>query len=162
VQRVNLLSEHIKFSDSLVEANRQIWDAMAAHPWVKGLAEGTLPEEALIAWDQQYRLYCMQEHRALLIMRALNPAAELGTQLDKTMERLEFKLEDDTICEPRELADTLHSLYAPLIEEVWPVCLGYGSFVITCARDGLLEGLAAVYTCMSHVWYRPYVGSSFA
>lgn len=120
---------------------------MASHKWVKGLAEGTLPEAALIAWAQQCRLFCMQEHRALLIMRALNPAAELGTQLDKTMERLEFKLEDDTIREPRELADTLKSLHAPLVEEAWPVCLGYGSFVITCARDGLLEGLGAIYAC---------------
>src|ERR671930_383076 len=29
--------------------------------------------------------------------------------------------------------------------EPWPVCLGYTSYLLSAARDGLLEGLTAVY-----------------
>jgi len=141
------MDSNANFADSLVAANKDLWGAIAAHPWVKALADGTLPEPALIAWAQQCRLYCMQEHQALLILRALNPSEQLGTLLDKTLDRLLVKLEDDTVREPRELEETLKSLNAPLVDEAWPVCLGYGSFVITCARDGLLEGLAAIYAC---------------
>jgi thiaminase (transcriptional activator TenA) len=136
---------NVSFADTLVEANKDLWDAMAAHPWVRELAAGTLPEEALVAWAQQCRLFCMQEHSALLILRSLNPSAELGTALDKTLDRLLAKLEDDTIREPLELAETLRSLKAGVVEEAWPVCLGYGSFVISAAYNGILEGLGAVY-----------------
>ena len=45
------------FTDYLVEANRDLWAAMADHPFVLGLAEGTLPGSALQAWVQQDRIF---------------------------------------------------------------------------------------------------------
>ena len=38
------------FTDRLVQANRAVWAAMAGHPFVLGLADGTLPDAALQAW----------------------------------------------------------------------------------------------------------------
>ena len=38
------------FTEHLVEANRDLWMAMAGHPFVLGLADGTLPDSALQAW----------------------------------------------------------------------------------------------------------------
>ncbi len=43
------------FTDHLLEVNRDVWAAMAGHPLVLGLAEGTLPDGALQAWVQQDR-----------------------------------------------------------------------------------------------------------
>lgn len=134
-----------KFSDSLVAANQDLWDAMAAHPWVKELAAGTLPDDKLINWAQQCRLFCLQERKALLVLRATLDAEEQATPFDEKVDPLFLKLLDDTIREPRELAETLKSLGASLVEQPWPVCLGYGSFVIASAHAGIVEGLAAVY-----------------
>ncbi len=133
------MESNTSFTESLLAANKDIWDAMTAHPWVRSFADGTLPDAAFIAWAQQCRLYCIMERRALLIMRALNPSPEL--------DQLLAKLEDDTVREPRELAETLRSINAPVAEEAWPICLGYGLFIISSARDGLPEGLAALYAC---------------
>lgn len=136
-----------KFSDSLVAANHELWDAMAAHPWVQELAAGTLSDKALIAWAQQCRLYCLLERKALLVLRGTLQAEEQATPFQQKLDPLLAQLQDDTIREPRELADTLKSLGAPLAKEPWPVCLGYGSFVQARAHEGILEGLAAVYAC---------------
>ena len=46
-----------RFTDQLLEANRALWAAMAGHPFVLGLAHGTLPEAALRAWVQQDRIF---------------------------------------------------------------------------------------------------------
>jgi thiaminase len=43
------------FTGNLVEANRDLWAAMADHPFVLALAQGTLPDSALQAWVQQDR-----------------------------------------------------------------------------------------------------------
>ena len=51
------------FTDHLVEANRALWAAMAAHPFVLGLADGTLPDGALQAWVQQDRVFVVEDGR---------------------------------------------------------------------------------------------------
>jgi thiaminase/transcriptional activator TenA len=45
------------FTEHLVESNRDLWMAMADHPFVLGLADGTLPDGALQAWVQQDRIF---------------------------------------------------------------------------------------------------------
>jgi thiaminase (transcriptional activator TenA) len=124
------------YTETLVDANRDLWEAMAGHPWVRGLADGTLPEPALVAWAQQCRLFCLLEGRALMSLRWAAPPAEL--------DRLLARLGEDAEREPRQLAETLTSLGAPVVDEEWPVCLGYGAYVQSCAATGLLEGMAAV------------------
>lgn len=137
----------MKFSDSLVAANQDLWDAMAEHPWVKSLAAGTLSDEALIAWAQQCRLYCLKERKALLVLRSVLDAEEQASPFEKKLDGLLAKLGEDTIREPEELAETLKGMNAPLAQELWPVCLGYGSYVIAQCHAGLVEGLATIYAC---------------
>jgi thiaminase (transcriptional activator TenA) len=124
------------YTDTLVDANRDLWATMADHPWVRGLAAGTLPEPALVAWAQQCRLFCLLEGRALMTIRASAPPPKLDALL--------ARLADDAEREPRQLAETLASLGAPVADEEWPMCLGYGSYVQSSASSGLLEGMAAV------------------
>ena len=61
------------FSDRLVEANRATWTAMAAHPFVLGLADGTLPDASLRAWVQQDRVFVLEERRVVAALRAHGP-----------------------------------------------------------------------------------------
>lgn len=123
-------------TSSLVEQNADLWEAMAKHPWVRAFADGSIPEQAFIAWAQQCRLFCIQEGRALSILRATLPPPELDGIL--------AQLIDDTVREPRQLADTLTSMNAPIPLNPWPVCLGYSSHVLAAAAGGLLEGAVAV------------------
>lgn len=122
---------------ALVADSADLFKAAAEHPWVRALADGSLPEPALIAWAQQCRLFCQMERPALQHLRSLIEPGDLDDLLGR--------LVDDTEREPRQLAEMLAKLGAPVPEQEWPVCLGYGSYVQACARRGLLEGLTAVH-----------------
>jgi thiaminase len=132
-------NQETSFAGVLVAANADLWAAMAGHPWVRALADGSMPDAALIAWAQQCRLFCIQEGRALMVLRSYDPAPELDQIL--------AHLEDDTVREPKELAETITSLGAPVVDEAWPICLGYSSYIMASVRSGLLEGLTAIYAC---------------
>lgn len=124
-------------AEALAADSAVLFKAAAEHPWVRALAEGSLPEHALTAWAQQCRLFCRLERPALQHLRSLIEPGELDDLL--------ARLVDDTERENRELAEMLAERGAAVPEEEWPVCLGYGSYVQACARRGLLEGLAAVH-----------------
>lgn len=124
-------------ADGLAEAHTGLLAELASHPFVRALADGTLPEPALIAWAQQCRLFCLQERRALMVLRSYEPEPELDGIL--------ARLVDDTEREPRELADTLAELGSHIADEQWPVCLGYSSYVVASGFQGLLTGLVAIY-----------------
>src|SRR4029453_13663543 len=58
------------FTEHLVEANRDLWMAMASHPFVLGLADGTLPDSPLQAGVQQDRVFGVEERRVVAALRA--------------------------------------------------------------------------------------------
>jgi thiaminase (transcriptional activator TenA) len=123
----------------LASTNADLLAALSRHPYVRALADGTLSEEPLIAWAQQCRLFCLQERRALMVLRSYQPAEDLDGVL--------AQLVDDTEREPRQLAETLASLGSAVTTELWPACLGYSSYMVMSAHQGLLPGLTAVYAC---------------
>jgi thiaminase len=125
------------FTDHLVEANRDLWAAMADHPFVLGLAEGTLPDGALQAWVQQDQIFVVQERRVLAALRAHGLPSrldELLADLDRSLV-LEADAFTQTAAEHRFAAEV----------EPWPVCLGYTSYLLCAAHGGVLEGLTALY-----------------
>jgi thiaminase len=125
------------FTDHLVEANRDLWAAMAGHPFVLGLARGTLPDSALQAWVQQDRIFVVQERRVLAALRAHG----LPSRLDELLADLDRSLVLEADAFTRTAAE--HGV-APEVEP-WPVCLGYTSYLRCAAYDGVLEGLTALY-----------------
>jgi thiaminase len=125
------------FTDHLVEANRDLWAAMAGHPFVLGLADGTLPGSALQAWVQQDRIFVVQERRVVAALRAHG----LPSRLDGLLADLDRGLVQEA--EAFALAAAEHGV-APDVEP-WPVCLGYTCFLRCAAHDGALEGLTALY-----------------
>src|SRR5919106_1846105 len=125
------------FTEQLVEANRDLWAAMAGHPMVIGLAEGTLPDGALQAWVQQDRVFVVEERRVVAVLRAHG----LPSRLDELLAGLDRGLVLEAEAFTRTAAD--HG-FAPEVEPC-PVCLGYTCFLRCAADDGVLEGLTALY-----------------
>jgi len=125
------------FTDRLVEANRAIWAAMAGHPFVLGLAQGTLPAVALQAWVQQDRVFVVEERRVVATLRAHG----LPSRLDELLADLDRSL----VLEAEAFARTAAEHGVALEVEPWPVCLGYTCFLRCAADDGVLEGLTALY-----------------
>ncbi|HXP14671.1 MAG TPA: thiaminase II, partial [Actinomycetes bacterium] len=76
------------FTEQLVEANQDLWAAMAGHPFVLGLAEGTLPDRALQAWVQQDRVFVVEERRVVAALRAHG----LPSRLDELLADLDRSL----------------------------------------------------------------------
>jgi formylaminopyrimidine deformylase / aminopyrimidine aminohydrolase len=127
----------VAFTDRLVEANRAVWAAMAGHPFVLGLAHGTLPGSALQAWVQQDRVFVVEERRVVAALRAHG----LPSRLDGLLANLDRSL----VLEAEAFTQTAaeHG-FAPAVEP-WPICLGYTSYLRCAAFDGTLEGLTALY-----------------
>src|ERR671910_2532049 len=76
------------FTEHLVESNRDLWMAMAGHPLVLGLADGTLPDGALQAWVQQDRIFVVEERRVVAALRAHGLPARLDgllADLDRSL-----------------------------------------------------------------------------
>jgi thiaminase len=127
----------VAFTDRLIEANRAVWAAMARHPFVLGLARGTLPDGALQAWVQQDRIFVVQERRVVATLRGHG----LPSPLDELLADLDRSLVLEAEAFTRTAADRG---FAPDAEP-WPVCLGYISYLRCAAFDGALEGLTALY-----------------
>jgi thiaminase len=125
------------FTDRLVEANRAVWAAMAGHPFVLGLAQGTLPAVALQAWVQQDRVFVVEERRVVAALRAHG----LPSRLDGLLADLDRSL----VLEADAFTQTATDQGFAPDAEPWPVCLGYTSYLLCAAYDGVLEGLAALY-----------------
>jgi thiaminase/transcriptional activator TenA len=125
------------FGERLVAANRPVWRAMAAHPLVLGVADGTLPPAPWRAWVQQDRVFVVEERRVAGALRAHGPPPAL--------ERLCGQLEQALAHEADAFAAEAERLGFPADAEPWPICLGYTSYLLEAARDGLLEGLTALF-----------------
>jgi thiaminase len=162
----------VAFTDRFIEANRAVWAAMAGHPFVLGLARGTLPDSALQAWVQQDRVFVMEERRVVATLRAHG----LPSRLDNLLADLDRSLVLEADAFTRTAADRG---FAPDAEP-WPVCLGYISYLRCAAYDGVLEGLTALYAAERayldtwtavaerspadsayHAWIRNWSGEAF-
>jgi thiaminase len=160
------------FTERLVEANRAVWAAMAGHPFVLGLAHGTLPEVALRAWVQQDRIFVVEERRVVAALRAHG----LPPRLDDLLTDLDRGL----VLEAEAFAQTAADHGFAPDAEPWPVCLGYTSYLLCAAYDGALEGLTALYAAERayldtwtavaelspadspyHAWIRNWSGEAF-
>ena len=127
----------VAFTDRLIEANRAVWAAMAGRPFVLGLAHGTLP--AARCRRGSSRTGSSWWRSGGWWPRSAPTACRRGS----------------TTCSPTSTAAWCSRPtpsprppptqgFAPDAEP-WPVCLGYTSYLLCAAYDGVLEGLAALY-----------------
>jgi thiaminase (transcriptional activator TenA) len=135
----------MNFTDELYEAARGVWDRQLAHPFVRGIAEGTLEVEVFKRWVLQDYLYLKEFARVFAWAAAKADrlesmswyAAVLNLTLNTEME--------------------LHRQYAARFgltpadlerEEVWPTTRAYTDFLVRTAADGdMAELVAALLPC---------------
>ena len=133
------------FTEELFEAARPVWDAQLRHPFVRGLAEGTLETEKFQRWVLQDYRYLMEFSRVLAWAAARSDrldsmswySAVLHLTLNKEMEL------------HRQYAKK-YGLSASRLEDepMWPTTRAYTDFLVrTAAAGDLADLVAALLPC---------------
>ncbi|HEY7146418.1 MAG TPA: thiaminase II [Streptosporangiaceae bacterium] len=139
-----------RFSDELWQGAAGTYAAILAHPFLRGLADGSLPEDAFTFYVLQDALYLREYARALAAVGSRAPGAAAT--------RMFARHAADAIAVERELHD---SLLAQLgIEpaaadraEPAPVTLAYTSYLLATSMGGsYAEGVGAVLPCYWIYW----------
>jgi thiaminase/transcriptional activator TenA len=138
------------FSAELWKAIGPIWDAILAHPFVRGLTDGSLPRESFRFYAVQDALYLRDFARALSIAAARAPEDEWIIMFNEHAAgalRVERALHESFFREfglaPADVAAT------PLA----PTNLGYTSYLLAVAYGAPFhEALAALLPCYWIYW----------
>jgi thiaminase (transcriptional activator TenA) len=145
------------FTDELFEAGRPIWEAQLVHPFVRGIADGSLPEELFKNWVRQDYRYLIEFARVFAWAAAKADRLETMSWYAKA---LDLTLQGEM---------ALHRQYAARfgigvdeLEKVpmWPTTRAYTDFLVRTAADGDLADLtAALLPC---VWGYVHIGQRLA
>lgn len=146
-----------RFTDQLYAAARPLWDAQLAHPFVRGIADGSLAPQTFANWVRQDYLYLKE------FARVFAWAAAKATRLESMS--WYAKLLDLTL----NVEMGLHRSYAERFdvtpdelerERAWPTTRAYTDFLVRTAADGDLADLvAALLPC---AWGYAYIAERMA
>jgi thiaminase (transcriptional activator TenA) len=144
-------------SDALYEAGRPIWEAQLAHPFVRGIGDGTLEEEKFKRWVRQDYRYLVEFARVFAWAAAkadrLESMSWYASALDLTL-NTEMELH-------RRYAERFGISRDELEREpMAPTTRAYTDFLVRTAADGdMIELLAALLPC---AWGYVYIGQRLA
>ncbi len=144
-------------SDALYEAARPIWEAQLAHPFVRGIGDGTLEEEKFKRWIRQDYRYLVEFARVFAWATAkadrLESMSWYASALDLTL-NTEMELH-------RGYAERFGIERAELERTpMAPTTRAYTDFLVRTAADGdMIELLAALLPC---AWGYVYIGQRLA
>lgn len=135
----------MRFSDHLLETERELWTAQKNHPFVRELADGTLDEAAFRAWLEQDYCYLLDYARTFAVLgtKARDEATmahcfEVATAIVADEMDLHRGFAADYGLSPTDLARV----------EKAPTCVAYTNFLLRTARERpLAVGAAAIYPC---------------
>ena len=138
------MAEH--FSDRLYRLAEPVWEAQHAHPFVRGIGDGTLEVEKFMFWVRQDYLFLIDYARLLAVAVARAPdIATMRRFADLVHSTLNVEME-------------LHRSYAAEFgisreeveaEEKAPTTRGYTDFLLRVAALGdFPELIAAVLPCL--------------
>jgi thiaminase/transcriptional activator TenA len=133
------------FTDELWRGITDVYDAILAHPFLGGLADGSLPPDSFAFYVVQDALYLREYARALAAVasRAADAAgAEMFARHAAGAISVERRLHESL------LADLGIDPAAVDAAEPAPTTLAYTSYLLATARGGsYAEGVAAVLPC---------------
>jgi thiaminase/transcriptional activator TenA len=137
--------ESPRFTDQLYEAARPLWDAQLEHPFVRGLADGSLPEETFRRWVLQDYRYLTEFSRIFAWAAAkadrLDSMSWYARALDLTL-HTEMDLHRQYAARFGITPEELEA--APM----WPTTRAYTDFLVRTAADGdMADLLAALLPC---------------
>lgn len=145
------------FTDELFTAAKPIWDAQLEHPFVAGIADGTLPEEKFRRWVLQDYGYLKDFARvfawAVAKAERLESMSWYAAVLDMTL-NTEMDLHREYAARFGISPEDLEG------ETTWPTTRAYTDFLVRTAADGdMLDLLAALLPC---AWGYCYIGEKLA
>jgi thiaminase/transcriptional activator TenA len=128
------------FTDDLFVHVKPIWDAQTAHPFVRGLGDGSLAVERFARWVRQDYLYLKDYAR--LFAWAVAKADRLES-MEWFASVLHLTLNTEMALH-REYAQRFGIVPAELeSESMWPTTRAYTDFLIRTAADGDMADLVA-------------------
>ncbi|WP_336023008.1 thiaminase II [Halobellus salinisoli] len=133
------------FSDHLVDAGEDLWDAQLHHPFVRELADGSLDESAFRVWLEQDYRYLLDYARTF---------ATLGTKAadEPTMAHC-FEVANAIVDEEMDLHRSFAADYGLTADDLAaveksPTCEAYTNFLLRTAQQRPFPvGAAAIYPC---------------
>jgi thiaminase (transcriptional activator TenA) len=146
-----------RFSDELRTAAEAVWDAQHTHPFVRGIGDGTLAEEAFRHYVRQDHVFLVDYGRRLALACARAP--ELATmrrfaELTQAILVTEMDLHRSFAAEWGISADELER------EPATPTTSAYTDFLLrTAALGDFAELVAALLPCM---WGYAEIGERLA
>lgn len=146
-----------RLTETMLETALPLWEEQLAHPFVAGIADGTLPPETFERWVRQDWLYLKEFARVFAWAAAkadrLASMAWHAAVLDLTL-NTEMSLH-------REYAARFGISEAELeAEAMWPTTRAYTDFLVRTAADGdMADLLAAVLPC---AWGYAWIGARLA
>jgi len=144
-------------SEDLYQAAKPIWDAQLAHPFVRGLGDGSLEVERFERWVLQDYRYLKEFARvfawAVVKADALDSMGWYAKALDLTL-NTEMSLHRAYAAKFGISAQQLEA--APM----WPTTRAYTDFLVRVSADGdLADLLAALLPC---AWGYVYIGQELS
>jgi thiaminase (transcriptional activator TenA) len=145
------------FTDDLFSGARPIWDAQLAHPFVRGLGDGSLPVEWFTRWVRQDYRYLTDFARLFAWATA---KADRLESMGWYAAVLHLTLNTEMALH-REYAQRFGITPAELeAEPMWPTTRAYTDFLIRTAADGDMADLvAALLPC---AWGYVYLAQDLA
>jgi len=145
------------FTDQLYEAAADVWSAQLEHPFVRGLADGTLAEKRFRRWVLQDYRYLKEFARIFAWAAAkaerLDSMGWYASVLDMTL-NTEMELHREYAARFGLTPDDLEA------EPMWPTTRAYTDFLVRTAADGdMTELLAALLPC---AWGYCHIGRTLA
>jgi thiaminase/transcriptional activator TenA len=138
------------FADELWQGIGGIYDAILAHPFVTGLTDGSLPQDAFAFYVVQDALYLKRYAEALAAVASRapdGPGTEMFARHAAGIITVERSLHDEL------LAGLGIELPALENAEPAPTTLAYTSYLLAAVRGGsYAEGVGAVLPCYWIYW----------
>lgn len=131
--------------DRLIDSSKDIWEESYRHPFVQGIADGTLPED-------KFRFYIIQDY-LYLIDYAKVFAVGISKAHDVEIMRLFTKYIDDILNGEMDVHNGYTAQLGITREEIakTPISLdsrSYTSYMLACAHEGdALDTLVAILSC---------------
>jgi thiaminase/transcriptional activator TenA len=144
-------------TEEMRRAALPVWEAQLSHPFVAGIADGSLPPETFARWVRQDWLYLKEFARVFAWAAAktdrLASMVWYASVLDLTL-NTEMALHREYAARFGISEEELAS------EEMWPTTRAYTDFLVRTAADGdMAELLAAVLPC---AWGYAWIGARLA
>lgn len=147
----------MKLTDELFRLGEPHWVNQLDHPFVRGIADGSLSEDVFKRWVLQDYRYLMEYAKVLAWAAAktdtLNSMAWYARALDLTL-NTEMDLHRHYAARFQITSEELEA------EPMWPTNRAYTDFLVRTAREGdMLDLLAALLPC---AWGYVYIGRALA